>query len=344
MATIHVPLPVPTHPNAQPPPELTGKAKQEYDRVFAHFANPEYGLPGIPSEKSSKLMEEECMWLSYECLLRYIRAAKHDVALAIKRIEDTLKWRRDFGIYDILTAELVEPEAVTGKEFLFGYDTCGRPGLYMCPSKQNTEEGPRQIQFVVWILERAIDLMGPGVETLALMINFADKAKNSSISTARTVLNILQSHYPERLGVSLIAHLPWLLHAFFKLITPLIDPLTRTKMIFNPVQDDRGLWRSAEARAKGESNDPKEPNARLFELDQLVHDGWGGTQMFAYDHDTYWPVLVEMCEKRREDMVRMWRKLGGVVGIKEWDVKVGLRDEKADEEKPLVLEETSQND
>ncbi|KAI6024974.1 hypothetical protein PISMIDRAFT_90130 [Pisolithus microcarpus 441] len=314
MATVHVPLPVPAHPNTQPPPELTGKAKLEYDRVLAHFANPEYCLPGTPSEKSSKLMEEECMWLSYECLLRYIRAAKHDVALAIKRIEDTLKWRRDFGIYDVLTAELVEPEAVTGKEFLFGYDTCGRPGLYMCPSKQNTEEGPRQIQFVVWVLERAIDLMGPGVETLALMIDFADKAKNSSISTARTVLNILQSHYPERLGVSLIAHLPWLLHAFFKLITPLIDPLTRTKMIFNP----------------------------LFELDQLVHDGWGGTQMFAYDHDTYWPVLVEMCEKRREDMARMWRKLGGVVGIKEWDVKVGLRDEKADEEKPVVFEETSQ--
>lgn len=28
-------------------------------------------------------------------------------------------------------------------------------------------------------------------------------------------------------------------------------------------------------RAKGESNDPKGPSARLFELDQLVHDGVG---------------------------------------------------------------------
>ena len=84
--------------------------------------------------------------------------------MTIKRIEDTLKWRRDFGLYDTLTAELVEPEAVSGVQFLFGYDTCGRPALYMSPGKQTTEESPRQMQYTVWILERSIDLMGPGVE------------------------------------------------------------------------------------------------------------------------------------------------------------------------------------
>lgn len=34
----------------------------------------------------------------------------------------------------------------------------------MSPGKQTTEESPRQLQYTVWILERAIDLMGPGVE------------------------------------------------------------------------------------------------------------------------------------------------------------------------------------
>ncbi|KIM64356.1 hypothetical protein SCLCIDRAFT_115568 [Scleroderma citrinum Foug A] len=306
----HVPLPLPTHPSAPPPPELNEREKSEYDRVLNHFATPEYVLPGVSSETGS-LTEEECMWLSYECILRYLRATKHDVAVTIKRIEDTLKWRRDFGLYDSVTAELVEPEAVTGKEFLFGYDTHGRPGLYMYPSKQNTEESPRQIQFVVWTLERAIDLMGPGVETLALLLDFADKAKNSSFSTCRTVLNILQTHYPERLGAALIAHVPWLVHTFFKLIMPFIDPVTRSKMIFNP---------------------PGELNAKLFELDQLVHDGWEGSQMFTYEHAIYWPALVEMCDTRRKDMTAVWRKLGGRIGIREWDVKVGLSgDEKAEE-------------
>jgi hypothetical protein len=55
-------------------------------------------------------------------------------------------------------------KAVTGKEFVFGYDTYRRPALYMVPSRQNTKESPRQIQFAFWMLERALDLTGPGVE------------------------------------------------------------------------------------------------------------------------------------------------------------------------------------
>lgn len=170
---------------------------------------------------------------------------------------------------------------------------------------------------------------------MALLLDFADKAKNSSFSTCRTVLNILQTHYPERLGAALIAHVPWLVHTFFKLIMPFIDPVTRSKMIFNPVKDDWGLWRNSEDHSKVEGEKPREPNAKVFELDQLVHDGWEGSQMFMYEHAIYWPALVEMCGTRRKDMTVVWRKLGGVIGIKEWDVKVGLCDaEKVDGEKP----------
>ena len=55
-------------------------------------------------------------------------------------------------------------KAVTGKEIVFGYDTLRRPAMYMIPSRQNTEESPRQIQFVFWVMERALELAGPGVE------------------------------------------------------------------------------------------------------------------------------------------------------------------------------------
>lgn len=152
------------------------------------------------------------------------------------------------------------------------------------------------------------------------MIDYADKAKNPSFSTARQVLHILQTHYPERLGAAIIAHLPWLLTAFYKLINPFIDPVTRAKMIFNPVPDDAGLWRSAEARDQGLDE------AKLFEPEQLVSDSWLGRAPFAYTHEVYWPALLSVSETRRKDMTRVWRELGGVVGIKEWDVKVAVRD------------------
>lgn len=32
---------------------------------------------------------------------------------AIKRLEDTLIWRREYGVYDMITADHVEPEVST---------------------------------------------------------------------------------------------------------------------------------------------------------------------------------------------------------------------------------------
>jgi len=114
------------------------------------------------------------------------------------------------------------------------------------------------------------------------------------------VLNILQTHYPERLGASLILNVPFLLHAFYKMISPLIDPVTRNKMKFNPkpVQDG------------------------LFTADELFRaGGWGGSRDFVYDHDKYWGSFVRMCDEIREAQMARWRKLGARVGCDEWDYK-----------------------
>jgi hypothetical protein len=58
------------------------------------------------------------------------------------------------------------------------------------------------------MVERVIEVMPPGVETLSLLINFkpSKQRQNTSVpvATAREVLHILQNHYPERLGKALI--------------------------------------------------------------------------------------------------------------------------------------------
>ncbi|KAH9994862.1 CRAL/TRIO domain-containing protein [Russula vinacea] len=269
-----------------------------HKKVLEHFQNESYKIPGL---KDSELREVEKFWLSNDCMLRYLRATKWNSAnVAIERLEGTLKWRREFGVYDDSMAELVEPEAVTGKMITFGYDTHRRPAVYMIPSRQNTEESPRQIQFVVWMLERALDLAGPDIESVVWMINFADKAKNPSFGTAKTVLTVLQTHYPERLSAALILNVPFLIQAFFKMISPFIDPITRNKMKFNPkpVQDG------------------------LFAADELFKDGgWGGARDFVWDHEKYWGPFVRMCAEIREGHMARWRKLGGHVGCNERDYK-----------------------
>ncbi|EIW83953.1 CRAL TRIO domain-containing protein [Coniophora puteana RWD-64-598 SS2] len=314
---VSYPLPVPNATKAAPPAELSEKEQGLYNKVYEHFTQESYLLP---DSEDGTLKEQEKMWLSYECLLRYLRAVKWNSAEeAIQRLETTLKWRRDYGLYDTITPDSVQPEALTGKEFLFGFDTHGRPAQYMLPSRQNTEESPRQMQFTVWYIERTIDLMGPGVETLALMIDYADKAKNPSLATARTFLAIFQTHYPERLGLALILNVPWLLNAFYKLVTPFIDPVTRTKMRFNPVATADGL---------------------IFELDQLAKS-WGGEHEFEYKHEEYWPKLVEMCEARRAALFEIWKGMGGTIGLREYDMKMKLASQK-DEPADAALAQASE--
>ena len=106
---------------------------------------------------------------------------------------------------------------------------------------------------------------------------------------------------PERLGRALVTNVPFLVNAFFKLITPFIDPLTRPKLRFNPDCLTEGL----------------------FAPPQLLAE-WGGAATVAYEHDKYWAPLVRMCAERRERMWEQWRARGAKVGVREWDMKCAI--------------------
>jgi hypothetical protein len=42
-----------------------------------------------------------------------------------------------------------------------------------------------------------------------------------------------------------------------------------------------------------------------------------------YEHDKYWPALHELCNKRRKHFEETWRKLGGTIGLSEYDLQAG---------------------
>lgn len=128
------------------------------------------------------------------------------------------------------------------------------------------------------------------------------------------VLDILQTHYPEHLGRAVIINLPFLINAFFKIITPFVDPITRPKMKFNPQVVPDGL----------------------FTANQCWKE-FGGNCEFVYNHEIYWNSLLTLCNEKKKVQMKRWRQLGAKVGIKEWDVRRPL-DEKAEGE--IMHEET----
>ncbi|KAI9788427.1 MAG: hypothetical protein M1833_003008, partial [Piccolia ochrophora] len=224
-------------PDSKPPtkPELTPEQEQKYNDLLTTVSGwteaPTKSAAGAPI---APLTEEERMWLTRDRLLQYLRAVKWVAAEAPKRLLATIVWRREYGA-DRLTGDYISPENETGKQVILGYDKAARPCLYLIPSKQNTKKTDRQVEHLVFMVERVLDVMVPGQETLSLLVNFNESRSGSvpNPGQGKQVLNILQTHYPERLGRALVINLPWFINGFFKLITPFIDPMTREKLKFN---------------------------------------------------------------------------------------------------------------
>lgn len=204
---IQKPFPSPLATAKAPaPPKLTPDQQTKYDAILkAVSAWTTVPVSSAKNAATEPINDDERLFLTRECLLRYLRATKWNTSEAIARLQRTLTWRREYGV-EKLTADYISIENETGKQVILGYDINARPCLYLLPSNQNTEKSDRQIEHLVFMLERLIDLMGPDQETLALVVNFNEtkSGQNATVGQAKQTLNILQNHYPERLGRALV--------------------------------------------------------------------------------------------------------------------------------------------
>jgi hypothetical protein len=124
------------------------------------------------------------------------------VAQTRTRLIKCLEFRNSWSLFDVpQMASYVSPESPCGKEFLLGYDAKNRPVLYFFPNRSNTEVSERQMRHTVYMMERTIDMMPAGVSNLCLVIDLAGKKQApTSMGQAKLFVEILGSHYPERLG------------------------------------------------------------------------------------------------------------------------------------------------
>lgn len=173
---------------------------------------------------------------------RYLNARKGDFEAAKAMLEETLAWRKDFGLSQMFTTpwlKSIEKETFTGKAYCRGFDREGRSILYMKPRYENTHDHEGNLKNLVYNLERCLASMkkANGSENkgkLVLLIDFAGYSTLNAppMKTSRATLSILQNHYPERLHAAYCIRAPWIYNAFWSLISPFIDPVTKKKINF----------------------------------------------------------------------------------------------------------------
>ncbi|CAG8467105.1 8688_t:CDS:2 [Gigaspora margarita] len=263
------------------PPELSVEQKE----IFNEFSK---YVDTILLPEDDPLHQTERSWVTDACLKRYLRASKWYLSEAKARIKYTLEWRREYKPADI-EPERVEPEVVTGKMHINGFDKHGRPIIYLRPGLENTKAGPRQVLAVVFMFESAIKLMPKDVENVVIIVDFHECSarKSPGLGIAREFMHVLGSHYPERLAMSLVVNAPWYFWGFFKLIAPFIDPVTKNKIKFVDLENPDRM-----------KSDPQWANI-LDEIDRnQLESEYGGDQEFVYNFEIYWDTLLKRIGKR----------------------------------------------
>ncbi|KAI9229992.1 MAG: CRAL-TRIO domain-containing protein [Piptocephalis tieghemiana] len=263
-----------------PSPVLTDKEEQALGML-------KEAIPELLSPSQGEQADRERAWLSQACLLRYLRAHRWSVPSAKKGLAETLEWRRSYKP-DMIPPEEVRVEGETGKTFPSGFDRMGRPIIYMRPRLENTKTSDRQLRYVVFVLERALAMMPPGVETVTLVIDYkgASMRQSPGISTCKSFLHILSNHYPERLGRAFVVDGPWYFFTLFRMLNPFMDPVTREKVWFVDLEKQKTM--------ELEKSAIDDYTSLLYHIHpDMLDDMMGGNLNMPFDHAQYWPQFLE---------------------------------------------------
>ncbi|KAH9605636.1 hypothetical protein KSS87_021612 [Heliosperma pusillum] len=193
----------------------------------------------------AQLSGRDTKYCTEGCLRRYLDARSWNVEKAKKMLEETLKWRASY-----------KPEEI----------------------RWNTTSPEGNIRHLVYMLENAILNLPESQEQMCWLIDYTgfSMSTNVSVRTARDIINILQNHYPERLGVAFLYNPPRIFQAFWKVVKYFLDPKTFQKVKFVYPNDKESV----------------ELMTIYFDVENLPKE-FGGNATLEYDHEEFSRLMTE---------------------------------------------------
>ncbi|KAK9719735.1 hypothetical protein K7432_004614 [Basidiobolus ranarum] len=172
-------------------------------------------------------------------MLRFLRARNFDVQKSSDMLLKALEWRLDEDVENIIEkgeASLNQKLLQDGLAHFRGRDSYGRP-LCMAyvhnwyPKAQSLTEFKR---FMIWTLETGrllIDDEKDG-KMSAIIDTSGFSMGKVDFAAAHFLVNCMEAYYPECLGNLYIVDAPWIFSGFWKMISPLLDPVIKSKIVF----------------------------------------------------------------------------------------------------------------
>eukprot|EP01060_Flectonema_neradi_P002352 TRINITY_DN11439_c1_g3_i1.p1 TRINITY_DN11439_c1_g3~~TRINITY_DN11439_c1_g3_i1.p1 ORF type:complete len:329 (+),score=60.01 TRINITY_DN11439_c1_g3_i1:187-1173(+) len=187
------------------------------------------------------LVPAQVAWLNDRCLLRYLRARKYNVEKAKEMLKNTMNWRTTHAPAAITHKDVMEISKHFSN-YLHMTTKDGNPVCYMRFQRDPPGFTDKdKLQHVKFVLEEAARVMKynderfPGIEKLCYIIDlqgFSLNAPGASREVAAKWTDMLQNHYPERLGKAYLINYPSIFSVFWAAVKLFIDSVTAAKVCF----------------------------------------------------------------------------------------------------------------
>ncbi|KAK3211354.1 hypothetical protein Dsin_016060 [Dipteronia sinensis] len=284
-----------------------------------------WGIPLLVDERSDVI------------LLKFLRARDFKVKDSFSMLKNTIKWRKEFGIEELVDEDLGDD--LKKVVFMHGFDKHGHPVCYNVYGEfQNKEvyqnafsDEAKRERFLRWriqFLERSIrklDFTPGGISTIVQVNDLKNSpglGKWELRQATKHALQLLQDNYPEFVAKQVFINVPWWYLAVNRMISPFLTQRTRSKFVFaGPSKSAETLFRYIAAEQVPVKYGGLSKDGEIFEATDAVTEI---TVKPAAKHAVEFPV-TEACHLSWE--VR-------VVG---WDVKYGAEFVPSSEESYTVI-------
>ncbi|KAJ7945175.1 patellin-3-like [Quillaja saponaria] len=194
-----------------------------------------WGIPLLADERSDVI------------LLKFLRARDFKVKDAFIMIKNTIRWRKEFKIDELIEEDLGNDlEKVV---FMHGCDKEGHPVCYNVYGEFKNKElyqktfsdEEKRLKFLRWRIQfleksiRKLDFTPGGICTIVQvndLKNSPGPGKWELRQATKQALQLLQDNYPEFAAKQVFINVPWWYLAVNRMISPFLSQRTKSKFVF----------------------------------------------------------------------------------------------------------------
>ncbi|KAM8749419.1 motile sperm domain-containing protein 2 [Acanthopagrus schlegelii] len=210
------------HEGAQDLEKKIEETRQRFKNEFLQDSTDKYD-----SRDVERLLQDDAVVEGYLTWRIYV------VDDALKMIDESFQWRKEFGVNDLSESTIPRWMFETGAVFLHGYDKEGNK-LFWFKVKLHVKDAKTILdkkKYVAFWLERYAK-KEPGMPLTVVFDMSESGLSNIDMEFVKYIINCFKVYYPKFLSKMIIVDMPWIMNAAWKIVKSWLGPEAISKLKF----------------------------------------------------------------------------------------------------------------